>query len=78
MMLEAKQTWQGVESDPEDGLAEEVHHVEDGGRELEEVLTLAIEEEPLERSGVLTGLAHLLDDLKLKEVQNLSSNVLTK
>ena len=49
-------TWLCVEPDPEDGLTEEVHHVEDRGREFEEVLTLAVEEEPAKGAMVFTNL----------------------
>jgi hypothetical protein len=45
-----------VQADPEDGLAEEIHHFKDGGGELEQVLPFTIEEQPAEGAGVVTDL----------------------
>jgi hypothetical protein len=45
-----------VQADPEDGLAEEIHHFKDGGGELEQVLPFTIEKQPAEGAGVVTDL----------------------
>ena len=60
----SKVTWQRIQPDSEDGLAEVVHHFKDRVGELEQVLPLAVKEQPTEGFGVLTSLIHLLNDLK--------------